>query len=143
MKFLPSLLQLYGVCLIFVYSSHYEFDKFLSSLQAHSNYSCYFQALLLEKGFYPVRRIELMDCDIQFFSVTRLAKAFRVSNLVEVNFDYNEFGDEGCAGFCQGLKNNQVTMFCNIKRDYEVLYCVIAITPLCIRCEYIGAISYI
>lgn len=67
------------------------------------------QALLLEKGFYPIRRIELMDCDIQFFSVARLAKSFRVSNLVEVNLDYNEFGDKGCTGFCKGLKGNKVS----------------------------------
>lgn len=67
-------------------------------------------ALLLEKGFYPIRRIELMDCDVTYFSAARLGKAFRVSNLVEVNLDYNEFGDDGCLGLCQGLRNNDIML---------------------------------
>lgn len=51
-----------------------------------------------------------MDCDVQSYSVARLAKSFLVSNLVDVNLDYNEFGDEGCLGLCNGLRNNKVAM---------------------------------
>ncbi|XP_039252471.2 uncharacterized protein LOC120329759 [Styela clava] len=78
-------------------------------------------ALLLEKGFYPVRRIELMDCDIQHFTVARFSKAFRVSNLVEINLDYNEFGDAGCVGLCNGLKNNKIML--------SISLCYCGLTP--------------
>lgn len=67
------------------------------------------QALLIEKGIYPIKRIELMDCDILYYSVERLARTFKVSNLTEVNLDYNEFGDEGCERLCAGCKNNKVS----------------------------------
>ncbi|CAK8692146.1 unnamed protein product [Clavelina lepadiformis] len=64
-------------------------------------------ALLIEKGIYPVTKLELMDCDLMYYSVERLAKTFKVSNLTEVNFDYNEFGDDGCRKLCSGCKNNK------------------------------------
>ena len=50
-----------------------------------------------------------MDCDITYYSMGRLASSLKVSTLVEINFDYNEFGDEGCRRLCDGLKNNMVS----------------------------------
>ncbi|KAJ8310692.1 hypothetical protein KUTeg_012557 [Tegillarca granosa] len=64
-------------------------------------------ALLLEKGCYPLRYLELLDCIIDGYSVGRLSRSFRMcETLTHVILDYNEFGDEGCKYLCKGLEYN-------------------------------------
>ncbi|KAK3095694.1 hypothetical protein FSP39_017688 [Pinctada imbricata] len=63
--------------------------------------------LLLEKGCYPFKCIELEDCLLEPYSVYRLARSFNhCSILTTINLDYNEFGDEGCKNLCKGLEGN-------------------------------------
>ena len=70
-----------------------------------------FQALLLEKPFYPIKMVELMDCLLDAQMVSRLSRAFAVSEfLTKLNLDYNEFGDEGCKNLCKGLENNRTLL---------------------------------
>lgn len=64
-------------------------------------------ALLLERAFYPVKLLELMDCFLDPSSVLRLSRSFNVTKFLTcLNLDYNEFGDEGCKNLCQGLEEN-------------------------------------
>lgn len=66
-----------------------------------------FQALLLEKPFYPIRMLEVMDCLLDALTIERLSRSFNIAGLLtKVNVDYNEFGDEGCKNFCKGLEGN-------------------------------------
>lgn len=69
-------------------------------------------ALMLETGTYPVTRIELIDCNIIPYSSARLAQVFAMNNsiLTTLCLDYNEFGDEGVKGLCNGLANNKVML---------------------------------
>ena len=79
-----------------------------------------FQALLLEKPFYPIQMIELLDCLIDPLSLHRLARSFKVTEfLTKINLDYNEFGDEGCKNLCKGLEGNHIMLsislcFCDL-----------------------------
>ena len=82
------------------------------------------QALLIERGIYPLMKLELMDCDVLDYSAERLARSFRVSNLVELNLDYNEFGDDGCAALCRGCTYNKVRAFataCSVVRRSDMI----------------------
>ncbi|XP_064615594.1 uncharacterized protein LOC135479631 [Liolophura sinensis] len=64
-------------------------------------------ALLMEKRFYPIRELEMMDCLLTAPHIERLSRSFRASqSLTTVSFDYNEFGDEGCYKLCLGLSGN-------------------------------------
>nr|CAB3262249.1 uncharacterized protein LOC100179002 [Phallusia mammillata] len=89
-------------------------------------------SLLIEKGIYPITRLELMDCDILYYSVERLARTFKVSNLTEVNLDYNEFGDEGCSRLCAGCKNNKTII------TLSLCYCALTSASGI----YLGEIAY-
>jgi len=73
------------------------------------------QALLIESGKYPLTKVELMDCDVLYYSAERLARTFKVSNLSEVVLDYNEFGDEGCIRLCKGCRKNKVGLWYSSK----------------------------
>ncbi|XP_045200585.2 uncharacterized protein LOC123554471 isoform X1 [Mercenaria mercenaria] len=67
-------------------------------------------ALLLEKPFYPIRMLEVMDCLLDSHRVERLSRSFKVAEvLTKISLDYNEFGDEGCESLCKGLEKN-ITM---------------------------------
>ena len=82
-----------------------------------------FQALLLEKPFYPIRMVELMDCLLDAPMVQRLSRAFAVSEfLTKLNLDYNEFGDEGCKNLCKGLENNRTLL------SLSMCYCDLGVT---------------
>ncbi|XP_071949865.1 uncharacterized protein [Antedon mediterranea] len=66
-------------------------------------------ALTLEKGSYPIHRLEFFNCDIQPYALQRLlrnANSF-ITQLTVLSLDNNEFGDEGVRGLCKGLKNNK------------------------------------
>ncbi|XP_060606379.1 uncharacterized protein LOC132758701 isoform X2 [Ruditapes philippinarum] len=64
-------------------------------------------ALLLEKPFYPIKYLEVMDCLLDAHRVERLSRSFQIAeNLTKISLDYNEFGDDGCEKFCNGLVNN-------------------------------------
>ncbi|GFN94416.1 NACHT lrr and pyd domains-containing protein 9 [Plakobranchus ocellatus] len=64
-------------------------------------------SLFLEKPYYPIRLLELMDCIIPAPSVRRLAQALPCCDmLTTLVLDYNEFGDEGCKYLCAGLERN-------------------------------------
>lgn len=64
-------------------------------------------ALLLEKGCYPLRYLEFLDCLLEGYSLQRLTRSFNIcSTLTSVTLDYNEFGDEGARCFCKGMEGN-------------------------------------
>ncbi|XP_062570893.1 uncharacterized protein LOC134232913 isoform X2 [Saccostrea cucullata] len=64
-------------------------------------------ALLLEKGCYPLRYIEFLDCLLEGYSLQRLSRSFNIcSTLTSVTLDYNEFGNEGAQYFCKGMEGN-------------------------------------
>ncbi|EDV28880.1 NACHT, LRR and PYD domains-containing protein 5 [Trichoplax sp. H2] len=63
-------------------------------------------ALMMEKGDYKITTLELEDCDIGAYSIARLSKSFQSNTLVNLVLDFNEFGDEGVEGLCNGLKGN-------------------------------------
>ncbi|XP_038050255.1 uncharacterized protein LOC119723597 isoform X1 [Patiria miniata] len=67
-------------------------------------------ALMLDKGVYPLTRLELIDCDIDAYAVERLMKCMPMTIISTLAFDYNEFGDEGLRGICKGLKNNRLLL---------------------------------
>ncbi|XP_033103868.1 ribonuclease inhibitor-like [Anneissia japonica] len=69
-------------------------------------------ALTLEKGPYPIHRLELFNCDLQAYALERLlrnASSF-TTPLTILNLDDNQFGDEGVKGLCKGLKNNKTLL---------------------------------
>ncbi|KAL3847689.1 hypothetical protein ACJMK2_018649 [Sinanodonta woodiana] len=80
-------------------------------------------ALLLEKPFYPIRQLEMMDCLLEADSALRLSRTFKMTEvLTTINLDYNEFGDEGCKNLCKGLENNTTILslslcFCDLGVD--------------------------
>ena len=83
----------------------------MSPKEGVSSEKFFFQALLLEKPFYPIRMIELMDCLLDPLAIHRLSRAFMVSEfLTKLLLDYNEFGDEGCKNLCKGLENNRTLL---------------------------------
>ncbi|XP_074657903.1 uncharacterized protein LOC141910910 [Tubulanus polymorphus] len=83
----------------------YVWDLFLE----HSNIATL--SLMLEKGFYQVRVVELIDCLIQPYGATRLARTFNYCHtLTTLCLDYNEFSDEGCQGLCEGLVGNKTLL---------------------------------
>jgi len=50
-----------------------------------------FQALLLEKGCYPVQLVEMMDCVLEPSALFRFARSFRLcTSLTNIVLDYNE-----------------------------------------------------
>lgn len=64
-------------------------------------------AILLEKGAYPLRQLELMDCLVEPRPLGRLSLAFNpCETLSTIMLDYNEFGNEGCRALCEGLQGN-------------------------------------
>ncbi|XP_061194083.1 uncharacterized protein LOC133202305 isoform X2 [Saccostrea echinata] len=64
-------------------------------------------ALLLEKGCYPLRYVEFLDCLLEGYSLQRFSRSFNIcSTLTSVTLDYNEFGDEGARYFCKGMEGN-------------------------------------
>ncbi|XP_071798690.1 uncharacterized protein [Asterias amurensis] len=67
-------------------------------------------ALMLDKGVYPITRLELIDCDVGAYAVERLMKCIPMTIISILSFDYNEFGDEGVRGICKGLKNNRLLL---------------------------------
>ncbi|XP_077987813.1 uncharacterized protein LOC144442361 [Glandiceps talaboti] len=68
-------------------------------------------ALMLERGFYPVKVLEFMDCELQAYPVERLLRNCHLfPTLTILSFDYNEFGDEGVEGLCKGLRNNRTLL---------------------------------
>ncbi|KAI8515169.1 hypothetical protein Bbelb_077600, partial [Branchiostoma belcheri] len=89
-------------------SERYVFIKELSVWDVplkHENVASV--ALLLEKLVYPVRQLELLDCGIESYPVTRLARSFPGHPaLSTIILDYNEIGDAGCRGLCAGLSKN-------------------------------------
>ncbi|XP_029471589.1 uncharacterized protein LOC115098789 isoform X1 [Rhinatrema bivittatum] len=79
-------------------------------------------AIMLElngRTIYPFCKLEMIDCDIDVWSMERLGKALRFSNLVSIVLDYNEFGDEGVKGLLHGLEGNKKLLslslcYCNL-----------------------------
>ncbi|XP_040204736.1 uncharacterized protein LOC120936456 isoform X2 [Rana temporaria] len=66
-------------------------------------------AILLElsgRTSYPFVKLEAIDCGMDVWSVERLGKAIRCSQLTSVTLDYNEFKDEGIQGLVHGLEEN-------------------------------------
>ncbi|XP_064639024.1 uncharacterized protein LOC135494713 [Lineus longissimus] len=80
-------------------------------------------ALFLEKGFYQIRSVEMIDCLIEPHSVERLSRSFPYcKTLTHIILDYNDFGDEGCRGLCKGLDGNKTMLsvsmcYCDLSRD--------------------------
>ncbi|KAM4771176.1 uncharacterized protein WCC33_003010 [Rhinophrynus dorsalis] len=67
-------------------------------------------AILLElsgRTSYPFGKLDAIDCGIDVWSVDRLGKAIRYSQLTSVSLDYNEFQDEGVQSLVQGLEGNK------------------------------------
>jgi len=76
-------------------------------------------AALFENRSYKISSLELMNCDIQSYSLDKLSQSFKFSVLTHINLDYNEFGDKGCELLCNGCKNNKTILslslcFCNL-----------------------------
>lgn len=76
-------------------------------------------ALFLEKGIYRVQYLELMDCSIESYAIERFGRSFLLNSITALLLDYNQFGDEGCAGLCRGLKLNKTLLrlslnYCNL-----------------------------
>ncbi|KAM5165488.1 uncharacterized protein ACMZJ9_007925 [Mantella aurantiaca] len=66
-------------------------------------------AILLElngRTSYPFVKLEAIDCGMDVWSVERLGKALKCSQLTSVTLDYNEFQDEGIQGLVRGLEGN-------------------------------------
>nr|XP_054770701.1 uncharacterized protein LOC129278584 [Lytechinus pictus] len=65
-------------------------------------------ALMMEKGPYPISRLELVDCSIESYAAERLLRnCAGLTNLTTLSLDYNEIGDSGCIGICKGLMKNE------------------------------------
>lgn len=63
----------------------------LSEAKVLSIVSYTLQALLLEKGCYPLRYLEFLDCLLEGYSLQRLTRSFNIcSTLTSVTLDYNE-----------------------------------------------------
>ncbi|KAG8580428.1 hypothetical protein GDO81_007302 [Engystomops pustulosus] len=79
-------------------------------------------AILLElKGrtSYPFVKLEAIACGIDLWSVERLGKAVRYSQLTSITLDHNEFRDEGLEGLIRGLEGNMKMVslslcYCNL-----------------------------
>ncbi|XP_018415860.1 PREDICTED: uncharacterized protein LOC108790144 [Nanorana parkeri] len=66
-------------------------------------------AILLElsgRTSYPFVKLEAIDCGMDVWSVERLGKSIKCSQLTSVTLDYNEFQDEGIQGLIRGLEGN-------------------------------------
>ncbi|XP_025115558.1 uncharacterized protein LOC112576910 isoform X2 [Pomacea canaliculata] len=64
-------------------------------------------SLFLERPYYKLRLLELMDCLIEPLSISRFSRVFCLQDqLTTLNLDYNEFGDEGAKYLSEGLKGN-------------------------------------
>lgn len=62
-------------------------------------------ALMVEKGPYPITRINLVDCFVEPYAAERLMRnCASLATLTSLCLDYNEIGDDGCVGLCKGLK---------------------------------------
>lgn len=59
-----------------------------------------------EQSVYSVNYLELLDCNIDSFSIERLSRSLNACTLTTILLDYNKFGDEGCRGLCAGLAGN-------------------------------------
>ncbi|XP_068135266.1 uncharacterized protein [Hyperolius riggenbachi] len=66
-------------------------------------------AILLElsgRTSYPFTKLEVLNCGIDTWSVERLGRAIKVSQLTSLSLDYNEFKDEGVQCLVHGLEGN-------------------------------------
>ncbi|KAH9490272.1 hypothetical protein Btru_035320 [Bulinus truncatus] len=64
-------------------------------------------ALLLEKPFFTIRMLELLDCMVDCQTIPRLSRSLIFCDLLtKLVLDYNEFGDDGCKLLCAGLVSN-------------------------------------
>ncbi|XP_012826820.1 uncharacterized protein LOC100488775 isoform X1 [Xenopus tropicalis] len=67
-------------------------------------------AILLElsgRTSYPFSRLDLINCRIDTWSMERLGRAIRCSQLTSLSLDYNEFQDDGIQGLVQCLEANK------------------------------------
>ncbi|KAM8953207.1 uncharacterized protein RCH25_044009 [Pelodytes ibericus] len=67
-------------------------------------------AILLEltgRTSYPFCKLEAIDCRVDVWSVERLGKAVKYSQLTSINLDYNDLHDEGIQRLAQGLEGNK------------------------------------
>ncbi|KAL1782656.1 hypothetical protein HispidOSU_029510 [Sigmodon hispidus] len=67
-------------------------------------------ALFLEsKGhtICPVTTLEIMNCEMDLWSLGRLGKALQFSSLLSLVLDYSKFGDEELESIFSGLEKNQ------------------------------------
>ncbi|BFZ06078.1 hypothetical protein BsWGS_09117 [Bradybaena similaris] len=68
-------------------------------------------ALFLEKSFYPIRMLELLDCLMDAEAVSRLVRPLNNCDFLStLILDYNEFGDEGSQKLCAGLHGNKTLL---------------------------------
>ncbi|KAG8445508.1 hypothetical protein GDO86_010320 [Hymenochirus boettgeri] len=66
-------------------------------------------AILLElsgRTSYPFSRLDVIDCRVDTWSVDRLGKAIRYSQLTSLSLDYNELQEDGVRGLFNGLETN-------------------------------------
>ncbi|OCT81106.1 uncharacterized protein LOC108717135 [Xenopus laevis] len=79
-------------------------------------------AILIElsgRTSYPFFRLDLINCSIDSWSILRLGRAIRYSNLTTVSLDYNEFQNDGVQGLVRGLEANKKLIslslcYCNL-----------------------------
>ncbi|XP_072474228.1 uncharacterized protein [Notamacropus eugenii] len=67
-------------------------------------------AILLElrgRTVYPFSTLEIVNSQMDLWSVERLSKSLLSSNLLSIVLDYNKFGNEGVDILMSGLENNQ------------------------------------
>ncbi|XP_053316544.1 uncharacterized protein LOC128484240 [Spea bombifrons] len=82
-------------------------------------------AILLElsgRTSYPFCKLEAIDCRMDAWSVERLGKAIRLSQLTSICLDYNDLKDRGIQGLVQGLQGNKrltclSLCYCNLGPD--------------------------
>ncbi|XP_068960510.1 uncharacterized protein [Petaurus breviceps papuanus] len=62
---------------------------------------------LRERTMYPFSTLEIINSQMDLWSVERLGKSLLSSNLLSIVLDYNKFGNEGVDILMAGLEKNQ------------------------------------
>jgi hypothetical protein len=94
-------------------------------------------ALLFDKGSYPIKHLEMIDCLIATHSLQRLSISLNnCSTLTSLVLDYNEFGNQGCRSLCSGLRCNRTIIslslnYCGLGIESgTALGCLVATTAI-------------
>ncbi|XP_044525388.1 uncharacterized protein LOC123241954 [Gracilinanus agilis] len=87
----------------------------LSQLETHSVRN---QAILLElrgRTMYPFSTLEIINSQMDLWSIERLGKCLLSSNLLSIILDYNKFGNEEVDILMAGLEKNQKLMILSLR----------------------------